>query len=60
MWDDGLGAGLQMALFDAAGKLAGVPVYRLLGPKVRDWCPISFWDHDMSPEMYEAGGEDRG
>ena len=53
MWDDSLGAGLQMALFDAAGKLAGVPVYRLLGTKVRDWCAISFWDHDMSPEKYE-------
>ena len=52
MWDDSLGAGLQMALFDAAGKLAGVPVYRLLGPKCRDWCAISFWDHDMSPEEY--------
>jgi L-alanine-DL-glutamate epimerase-like enolase superfamily enzyme len=54
MWDDSLGAGLQMALFDAAGKLAGVPVYRLLGHLVRQWCPISFWDHDMSPEKYEA------
>jgi L-alanine-DL-glutamate epimerase-like enolase superfamily enzyme len=54
MWDDSLGAGLQMALFDAAGKLAGVPVYQLLGNKVRDWCPISFWDHDMSPEKYEV------
>jgi L-alanine-DL-glutamate epimerase-like enolase superfamily enzyme len=53
MWEDSLGAGLQMALFDAAGKLAGVPVYRLLGQKVRDWCPISFWDHDMAPEKYE-------
>jgi L-alanine-DL-glutamate epimerase-like enolase superfamily enzyme len=53
MWDDSLGAGLQMALFDAAGKLAGVPVYRLLGHKVRDWAPISFWDHDMAPEKYE-------
>ncbi|MDA0708765.1 MAG: enolase [bacterium] len=53
MWDDSLGAGLQMALFDAAGKLAGVPVYRLLGDKCRDWCAISFWDHDMSPENYE-------
>ena len=54
MWDDSLGAGLQMALFDAAGKLAGVPVYRLLGRKCRDWCAISFWDHDMSPEKYET------
>ena len=52
MWDDALGAGLQMALFDAAGKLAGVPVYRLLGTKVRDWCPVSFWDHDMGPDAY--------
>jgi L-alanine-DL-glutamate epimerase-like enolase superfamily enzyme len=54
MWDDSLGAGLQMALFDAAGQLAGVPVYRLLGPAVRQWCPISFWDHDMAPAKYEA------
>lgn len=54
MWDDSLGAGLQMALFDAAGKLAEVPVYRLLGTKYRDWCAISFWDHDMSPEKYET------
>src|SRR5690606_23580551 len=54
MWDDSLGAGLQMALLDAAGKLAGVPVRDLLGQTVRDWCPISFWDHDMSPEKYEV------
>lgn len=54
MWDDSLGAGLQMALFDAAGKLAGVPVRDLLGQSVREWCPISFWDHDMSPEKYEV------
>src|SRR5277367_2565672 len=34
MWDDSLGAGLQMACFDAAGKAADVPVHRLLGNKV--------------------------
>ncbi len=52
MWDDSLGAGLQMALFDAAGKLAGVPVYRLLGSPIRQACPLSFWDHDMGPAAY--------
>lgn len=50
MWDDSLGAGVQMALFDAVGKNLGVPVYRLLGSKVRDWCPISWWHMDMPPE----------
>ena len=54
MWDDSLGAGLQMALVDAAGKLAGVPAYRLLGHKCRDWCPISYWDVDMSPQRYAS------
>ena len=47
MWDDSLGAGAQMALFDAVAKAQGVPVYRLLGAKVRDWCPISWWNIDM-------------
>ena len=49
MWDDTLGAGVQMALFDAVAKSQGVPVYRLLGNKVRDWCPISWWNMDMPP-----------
>ncbi|MFM7866935.1 MAG: dgoA protein, partial [Planctomycetaceae bacterium] len=31
MWDDSLGAGLQMALFDAVGRAAEVPVHALLG-----------------------------
>ena len=31
MWDDDLGAGLQMACFDAVGKSLGVPVHALLG-----------------------------
>ena len=31
MWDDTLGCGLQMACFDAAAKLSGVPIWALLG-----------------------------
>lgn len=58
MWDDSLGAGLQMALLDIAGKAAGVPVHRLLGRKVRDWCPISWWGIDMSPKDYAAEARD--
>jgi L-alanine-DL-glutamate epimerase-like enolase superfamily enzyme len=33
MWDDTLGAGLQMALFDAVGRAAEVPVHSLLGKR---------------------------
>ena len=47
MWDDSSGCGLQMALFDAVGKAAGVPVYRLLGPKHRDRAFVSWWAIDM-------------
>jgi len=54
MWDDSIGAGLQMACFDVAGKAAGAPVHRLLGKQARQWCPISWWDMDMSPEDYAA------
>lgn len=54
MWDDSLGAGLQMACFDVAGKAAGVPVYRLLGKKQRSLCPISWWGIDMSPDDYAS------
>jgi L-alanine-DL-glutamate epimerase-like enolase superfamily enzyme len=48
--DDRLGCGLQMAIYDLVGKALSVPCYRLLGPKVRDWCPISWWSNDMSTE----------
>ena len=54
LWDDGLGAGLQMALFDAAGKLLGVPCNRLMGPQHRDACPVSWWAQDMTPEAWAA------
>ncbi len=51
--DDTLGAGLQMALYDVVGKALGVPVCRLFNlPKVRDWCPISWWNIDMPPEAF--------
>lgn len=49
LWRDELGAGVQMALFDAVGKVLNVPIYRLLGTKIRDWCPISWWGMDMPP-----------
>lgn len=52
MWNDGCGAGLQMALFDAVGKELGVPANRLLGKTLRSQCPISHWGHDMPPELY--------
>ena len=54
LWDDRLGAGVQMALFDAAGKVAGVPAHRLMGPVHRHWCPISWWAIDMPPQDYAA------
>jgi galactonate dehydratase len=47
LWDDSLGAGVQMALFDAVGKNENVPVYQLLGTKVRDHVPLSWWGMDM-------------
>jgi L-alanine-DL-glutamate epimerase-like enolase superfamily enzyme len=49
LWDDSLGPGLQMALFDALGKSLNVPAYRLLGDKVREEIPISHWCIDMPP-----------
>jgi L-alanine-DL-glutamate epimerase-like enolase superfamily enzyme len=57
--DDSLGAGLQMALYDLVGKALDVPVYRLLNtPRVREWCPISWWNIDMSPEAFAAEAVD--
>ena len=53
MWDDQLGAGLQMALFDAVAKACDVPVYRLLGPKHRDRAFISWWDLDMAGDDWQ-------
>ena len=48
MWDDSLGAGLQMALFDAVARANDVPVHALLGNKVNDRTPLSWWNIDTS------------
>ena len=49
--DDSLGAGLQMAIYDAVGRALEVPVYRLLNlPKLRDWCAIAWWNTKMGPQ----------
>ena len=54
MWDDSLGAGLQQALFDAVAQTIGVPIYRLLGPKIYDETPLSWWNIDMHPDDMAA------
>lgn len=50
MWDDGVGSGLQIALFDAVGRALGVPAHELLGDVKRDEIPVSWWCIDMPPE----------
>jgi L-alanine-DL-glutamate epimerase-like enolase superfamily enzyme len=50
MWEDSLGAGLQMALFDAVGRATDTPVWALLGRKHRERPLISWWDIDMPGE----------
>lgn len=54
MWDDELGAGLQMALFDAVGKACDVPVHALLGTKIVDQTPLAWWNIDTSPKDMAA------
>ncbi|MEM7126188.1 MAG: mandelate racemase/muconate lactonizing enzyme family protein [Chloroflexota bacterium] len=57
--DDSLGAGLQMALYDVVGKALEVPVHRLFNlPKVRDWCPIAWWNTKMGADDLAAEAQD--
>jgi len=57
--DDTLGAGLQMAIYDVVGKALEVPVHRLLNlPKVRDWCPIAWWNTKMGPADLAGEAQD--
>ena len=52
LWNDDIGFGPQVAVFDLCGQDAGVPIHVLLGNKLRDRCPLSWWDIDMSPENW--------
>lgn len=45
---------LEMALWDIAGKAAGVPVYRLLGGPVRESVPIKWSISGVEPERATA------
>ena len=58
MQSEAVGFGIQMALFDAVGKAVEAPVYQLLGEKVRDRCPISWWSIDMPPEDWAAEAQE--
>ncbi len=58
MWDDTIGAGLQMALFDLVGRITGVAVHQLLGRKVREQTPLSWWCSHASPQDWAAEAVD--
>jgi len=57
MWDSSLGAGLQMALFDAVATHHDVPLYSLFGRKVRDSVSLSWWAIDMPPSDWVTEAE---
>ena len=54
MWDDSLGPGLQIALFDAVARTFDVPVHALLGTRLVERTPLSWWNIDTSPEDMAA------
>jgi len=54
MWRDDLGAGLQIALFDAVARALEVPVHALLGQQLHSETPLSWWNIDTSPDDMAA------
>jgi len=56
---DDVGAGLQMALYDAVGQALEVPVRRLFGlPQVRDRLPLAWWSTEMPAEILAGEAAD--
>ena len=43
---------LAMALYDVMGKHLGVPVYKLMGQKVRDAVPAAAWTRPCPPDVF--------
>jgi L-alanine-DL-glutamate epimerase-like enolase superfamily enzyme len=52
-------AGIEMALWDILGKSLSVPVYKLLGGKVRDRIPLSYSIPFGTPEQMAAFAVER-
>lgn len=52
IFDDTVGAGLQMALLDATGKAMGIPVWKLFNTeKFREVCPVSWWNMEAPADV---------
>lgn len=54
---------MNSAMYDLMGKHLGLPAWKLMGPKVRSWIPVSAWSvsrapEDMAEEVRQAA--DRG
>ncbi len=47
-------SGIEMALWDILGKVAGLPVYRLLGGAVREFVPTKFSVSGLEPPQAAA------
>ena len=41
---------INMAMYDLMGKHLGLPVWKLIGPKVRNWIPVAAWTVSQPPE----------
>lgn len=52
---DEVSLALGTAMYDLMGQAAGVPVYKLFGPRRRSWVPVASWTVSTHPDrMAEA------